>query len=102
VLGSKVAAVEWFERRGCGKRRTVAGDGMDCIKHLVVVMMENRSFENLLGFLLCDVNNRPAINIPAPPAGWANDILRDLVAPKSREPVLESGRMQTTLEGKTR
>ena len=43
----------------------MAGDGMDRIKHLVVVMMENRSFDSLLGFLYADVNNRPPINIPA-------------------------------------
>ncbi len=35
----------------------MAGDGMDRIKHVVVVMMENRSFDNLLGFLYADVNN---------------------------------------------
>jgi phospholipase C len=42
---------------------------MDRIKHVVVVMMENRSFDNLLGFLYADVNNQPPINIPAPPPG---------------------------------
>ena len=47
----------------------MAGDGMDRIKHLVVVMMENRSFDNLLGFLYAHVNNRPPINIPAPSPG---------------------------------
>jgi phospholipase C len=47
----------------------MAGDGMDRIKHLVVVMMENRSFDNLLGFLYADVNNTPPINIPPPPLG---------------------------------
>lgn len=39
------------------------------IKHLVVVMMENRSFDNLLGFLYAKDNNKPPINIPAPPQG---------------------------------
>jgi phospholipase C len=47
----------------------MAGDEMDRIKHAVVVMMENRSFDNLLGFLYADVNNTPPINIPAPPPG---------------------------------
>jgi len=47
----------------------MAGDGMDRIKHMVVVMMENRSFDNLLGFLYANENNAPPINIPAPSAG---------------------------------
>ena len=47
----------------------MAGDGMDRIKHLIVVMMENRSFDHLLGFLYADVNNIPPINIPTPPPG---------------------------------
>lgn len=38
------------------------------IKHIVVVMMENRSFDNLLGWLYADVNNCPPYNIP-PPTG---------------------------------
>lgn len=47
----------------------MAGDGMGRIKHLVVVMMENRSFDHLLGFLYADVNNRPPMNIPAASPG---------------------------------
>ncbi len=47
----------------------MVGDGMDRIKHLVVVMMENRSFDNLLGFLYADLNNAPPFNIPAPSPG---------------------------------
>ena len=39
------------------------------VKHLVVVMMENRSFDNLLGFLYADVNQIPPINIPPPRPG---------------------------------
>jgi phospholipase C len=46
----------------------MACDGMDRIKHLIVVMMENRSFDNLLGFLYADQNNEPPRNIPAPSA----------------------------------
>ncbi len=34
------------------------------IKHVVVLMMENRSFDNLLGFLYADQGNQPARNIP--------------------------------------
>lgn len=48
------------------------GNAMDQVKHLVVVMMENRSFDNLLGFLYAKQNNVPPINIPAPPAGQQN------------------------------
>ena len=35
------------------------------IQHLVVVMLENRSFDNLLGFLYAGENNRPPRNLPA-------------------------------------
>src|SRR4051794_17328509 len=38
--------------------------GFDNIDHVVVVMMENRSFDNLLGWLYADVQNQPPINIP--------------------------------------
>jgi phospholipase C len=38
--------------------------GFDKIKHVVVVMMENRSFDSLLGWLYADTNNRPPYNIP--------------------------------------
>ena len=37
------------------------------IAHVVVVMMENRSFDNLLGWLYADQSNRPPINIPSRP-----------------------------------
>ncbi len=47
----------------------MAGDEMDRIKHLVVVMMENRSLDNLLGYLYADVNNGPPMNIPAASPG---------------------------------
>jgi phospholipase C len=50
----------------------MADNAMAQIKHLVVVMMENRSFDNLLGFLFAKQNNIPPINIPAPPAGGQN------------------------------
>lgn len=35
------------------------------IQHVVVVMLENRSFDNLLGFLYAQDNNRPPRNLPA-------------------------------------
>ena len=35
------------------------------IKHVVVLMMENRSLDNLLGWLYADQNNQPLHNIPA-------------------------------------
>jgi phospholipase C len=50
----------------------MAGNAMDQVKHLVVVMMENRSFDNQLGFLYAKENNIPPINIPAPPSGGQN------------------------------
>ncbi len=47
----------------------MADNAMDQIKHLVVVMMENRSFDNLAGFLYAKDKNVPPANIPAPPPG---------------------------------
>jgi phospholipase C len=35
------------------------------IKHVVVLMMENRSFDSILGWLYEDTNNVPPLNIPA-------------------------------------
>ncbi|MGO9606880.1 MAG: alkaline phosphatase family protein [Candidatus Binataceae bacterium] len=43
--------------------------GMDNIRHLVVLMLENRSVDNMAGYLYADVNNRPPINIPPPGPG---------------------------------
>src|SRR5579871_2692695 len=42
--------------------------GMENIEHVVVVMFENRSFDNLLGWLY-DAANPPGSNIPANPNG---------------------------------
>lgn len=39
--------------------------GMDNIEHVVVLMLENRSFDNLLGWLYADQNNQPPRNIPS-------------------------------------
>ena len=35
------------------------------IQHIVVVMLENRSFDNMLGFLYADQGNVPPRNLPA-------------------------------------
>jgi phospholipase C len=40
------------------------GRAVDMIEHVVVLMMENRSFDNLLGWLYDDVGNKPPRNIP--------------------------------------
>lgn len=63
----------------------MANNATDQIKHLVVVMMENRSFDNLLGFLYADANNQPPINIPAPPAG-AQTTFDGLINPNPASP----------------
>jgi len=42
---------------------------MPQIEHVVLVMLENRSFDNVLGWLYSDVNNQPPVNFPAPPSG---------------------------------
>ena len=44
------------------------GTPLQQIKHIVVVMMENRSFDNLVGWLY-DPTNPPPYNIPAPANG---------------------------------
>ncbi len=38
--------------------------GMDQIKHVVYLMLENRSLDNVLGWLYADTGNRPAYNLP--------------------------------------
>ncbi len=43
--------------------------GLENIEHVVVVMFENRSFDNLLGWLYDNDQNRPKFNIPAPGPG---------------------------------
>ncbi len=37
------------------------------IEHVVVLMLENRSLDNLLGWLYADQENRPVHNVPMPP-----------------------------------
>jgi phospholipase C len=73
------------------------------INHIVVVMMENRSFDNLVGWLYADANNCPPYNIPPPsepgakntyaglsPNTWCNDYAGNRVCashpPKPRRP----------------
>jgi phospholipase C len=43
--------------------------GMEKIRHLVVLMLENRSFDNMVGYVYADKQNHPPINIPAPSQG---------------------------------
>ena len=50
----------------------MAANVMAQVEHLIVVMMENRSFDNLLGFLYAKQDNIPPINIPAPLSGSQN------------------------------
>ena len=38
--------------------------GMENIEHVVVLMFENRSFDNLLGWLYDNQTNPPKFNIP--------------------------------------
>lgn len=45
------------------------GSALQKIKHVIVLMMENRSFDNLVGWLYDDVHNRPPRNIPKPAEG---------------------------------
>lgn len=40
----------------------------DLISHVVVLVLENRSFDNVLGWLYADSSNRPQRNVPASPA----------------------------------
>lgn len=43
--------------------------GMEKIRHLVVLMLENRSFDNMVGYVYAQQQNQPPINIPAPEQG---------------------------------
>lgn len=42
---------------------------MENIRHLVVLMLENRSFDNMVGYVYADKENHPPINIPPPAEG---------------------------------
>jgi phospholipase C len=48
-----------------GPFASLTGRPIDMIEHVVVLMMENRSFDNLLGWMYDDVRNKPPRNIPA-------------------------------------
>jgi phospholipase C len=50
--------------------------GMDNIEHVVVLMMENRSLDNLLGWLYADTNNKPPYNIPPQPQPQYEGLVR--------------------------
>src|SRR4051794_40199133 len=56
-------------RRPIGKDHTysaeIAMPALSSIQHIVVVMLENRSFDNMLGFLYADQGNVPPLNLPA-------------------------------------
>ena len=39
-------------------------DGMSNVKHVVVLMLENRSFDNMVGYVYADQDNKPAVVIP--------------------------------------
>ena len=45
----------------------LSNDIMSQIDHVVYLMLENRSFDNVVGWLYADQNNIPGINIPPPP-----------------------------------
>jgi phospholipase C len=45
----------------------LSNDFMSQIDHVVYLMLENRSFDNVVGWLYADQNNIPGINIPPPP-----------------------------------
>jgi phospholipase C len=72
------------------------------IKHVVVLMMENRSFDNLLGWLYADQNNQPPNNIPAQdPTSYeglvANTYSNDLIPEVPTTAVYASEGAQSTV-----
>jgi len=68
--------------------------GMENIEHLVVVMFENRSFDNLLGWLYDNQTNPPKFNIPpqSPPTfdGLIANTYYNVIAPSSPDKVFAS------------
>jgi len=68
--------------------------GMENIEHVVVVMFENRSFDNLLGWLYDNETNPPKLNIPAqdPPTfnGLTEKTFFNLIDPASSEKIFAS------------
>ena len=67
---------------------------MENIEHLVVVMFENRSFDNLLGWLYDNKTNPPKFNIPphTPPIfdGLTANTFPNLISPSSPTKVFAS------------
>lgn len=55
-----------FRTRSVDRSRIV-GRGLDRLQHLVVVMMENRSFDHMLGGLSAQIKDLDGV-----PAGWSN------------------------------
>ena len=43
--------------------------GMELVRHLVVLMLENRSFDNMVGYVYAAEESCPPINIPQPADG---------------------------------
>src|SRR6266853_1194493 len=72
--------------------------GMENIEHFVVVMFENRSFDNLLGWLYDNESDPPKFNIPpqTPPTfeGLKENTYFNFINPSSSEKVFAS--RQTT------
>ena len=60
------------------------------IAHVVVVMLENRSFDNLLGWLYADAGNRPPVNLP-PQNPPTYDGLTDGAYTNPRDPAMPTG-----------
>ena len=65
---------------------------MPNIKHIVVLMLENRSLDNVLGWLYSDQQNQPAINIP-PPAEGKKPTYDGLEDGKYFQPLTYSGKV---------
>src|SRR6266481_8009617 len=42
---------------------------LELVRHLVVLMLENRSFGNMVGYVYANDGNCPPINIPQPAEG---------------------------------
>jgi hypothetical protein len=68
MVGKHLASSPWVvdESRGYSWPKAPVGTiGSGAIAHVVVVMMENRSFDSLVGWLYTDTQNVPARNIPS-------------------------------------
>lgn len=66
------------------KRRRVQQSpqaGMANLKHVVVVMLENRSFDNMVGWFYSSQGNQPPVNLPPTPAPTYDGLTPDLWNP---------------------